>query len=136
MNKKRFYIIIISLATLGSLWFAFNLKRQQPLNESLTICLFKQVSSLPCPACGTTRSALFIANGDLNLAISTNPLGLLAFAGILLLPLWLLFDVMSGKPTLYNLSEKLNLQLRKPIYAYSLVALILINWGWNIIKGL
>ena len=55
--------------------------------EGKVICVFRNVTGLPCPFCGGTRSVGSILSGDLAEAWSFNPLG---FAAILILCLALL----------------------------------------------
>jgi hypothetical protein len=101
-----------------------------------TICLFKNVSSLPCPACGSTRSAMLITQGELKKAALQNPLGFLLVLGLFSLPIWLLHDLITRRASLFQFSQSINEVLKKPQYSYPLIILILINWCWNIFKGL
>jgi hypothetical protein len=79
-------------------WLAFGLPWPK--------CWFRQLTGLPCPACGATRSALALVHGDLGSAISHNPLLFLCYLGTLLLDLYcaiaLLFRIprlrLSGLP--------------------------------------
>jgi hypothetical protein len=55
-------------------------------------CLFRALTGVACPSCGTTRAFEALARGDLASAIALNPLvvvGVLAFVvGGLLAPAW------------------------------------------------
>ena len=48
--------------------------------EGKVICVFRNVTGLPCPFCGGTRSVGSVLSGDLAEAWSFNPLGLVAVA--------------------------------------------------------
>ena len=61
-------------ATLAVLW------RTGTLSAGPTLCPFRIVTGLPCPACGTTRAVGALLSGDLESAWSLNPMGLLAVA--------------------------------------------------------
>jgi hypothetical protein len=39
-----------------------------------TFCVFRAVTGVPCPTCGSTRATLALASGQLNLAFRYNPL--------------------------------------------------------------
>jgi len=135
MKQKRFYIIILSLLVAGVAWFGYNLMDAKQVNGP-TICLFKNVSSLPCPACGSTRSAILVTQGELQKAALQNPLGFLLVLGLFSLPIWLLYDSLTRRASLFQFSQSINEVLKKPQYSYPLIILILINWFWNIFKGL
>lgn len=47
------------------------------------LCLFRNLTGLPCPFCGTTRSIGSILQGDLGMALGFNPLGFLVIFGAL-----------------------------------------------------
>lgn len=43
-----------------------------------TVCLFKALTGLPCPACGSTRAAGHLAHADFTGALAMNPLATVA----------------------------------------------------------
>ncbi|MBV8532574.1 MAG: DUF2752 domain-containing protein [Verrucomicrobia bacterium] len=51
-------------------------------------CPFRQLTGLPCPTCGATRSALSLAHGDLAAAWQRNPLIFVCYAGAFILNLY------------------------------------------------
>lgn len=46
--------------------------------EGKILCVFRNITGLPCPFCGGTRSVGSVLSGDLAEAWSFNPLGLIA----------------------------------------------------------
>lgn len=42
------------------------------------MCLFRLVTGLPCPFCGTTRSLFELGQADLAASVQMSPLGLMA----------------------------------------------------------
>jgi len=85
---------------LAALWSAAAIAAMilQPLLVALAPvlrpCTFRSLTGIPCPTCGTTRTALALYQLDLSAAFLTNPLatavGIVFFAGgIAALP-WLL----------------------------------------------
>ncbi|MBX7152255.1 DUF2752 domain-containing protein [bacterium] len=43
------------------------------------ICIFKNLTNLPCPGCGFTRSFVYLAHGDLWNSLRMNPFGIIVF---------------------------------------------------------
>lgn len=73
-----------SALALRSLWLA-----AAPI---LRPCVFRAITGIPCPTCGTTRAATAFLDGDLISAFAANPLaaaaGLLFVVGAPLAALW------------------------------------------------
>jgi hypothetical protein len=70
-------------------------------------------------------------------ALWINPLGLVAAILLIVLPAWALYDGVQRERTLpraYRWAE-LQLQQQKLLYV-PLIAFVLVNWGWNILKDL
>lgn len=135
-NKKIYWIL--GLLTLGSYgWIGYHLLHTESHQAASTICLFKSVTGIPCPSCGITRSVLLLLQGDIMQALLINPLGILAMALLLIIPIWILLDLVRNKTSMlfvYTQSEEL-IRKQKLIYI-PLITLIAINWIWNITKGL
>jgi len=66
----------------------------------------------------------------------TNPLGIFLAIIMSIAPFWILFDKITKKNTLFNFYKKTEEILKKPRYAIPLIFLVIINWIWNITKGL
>lgn len=66
-----------------------------------------------------------------------NPLGLIAALSLLIIPAWMITDAVTHKNTLakFFLVAEQKIKTQKILYM-PLVALVLINWGWNILKDL
>jgi hypothetical protein len=128
--KNKLYIFLGTACFLGYLWFFANLKLQWlPVG-----CLFKKITNLPCPACGNTRAAMQIWEGNYLTAFNINPLGFLIAALMLVVPVWLFIDVAFKKQTLFNAYHKSQLLLKKQFYYLPAAVLIIANWVWNILK--
>ena len=136
MRQRQFYIIALCITLLGYLWIAFHFFYHGG-SADVTLCLFKRLSGYPCPACGGTRSLLLLSEGQWLSAAGLNPLGYLLAIGLILLPVWLLFDLLAKRPSMFLFSEKMNTFMRShKWFTFTFIILIIINWIWNIKKGL
>ena len=43
-------------------------------HQGMLFCLFRRLTGIPCPCCGTTRACLAILRGDFAAAVGFNPL--------------------------------------------------------------
>lgn len=128
------FIEVLCLA--AYLWIGINLA-QGVHSHPPAVCLFKSVTGLPCPSCGTTRSIIQLSHGDFVNAVQTNPLGVVAGIGLVLIPVWLLIDRLRQTSTFiraWHTAESLLVQKRW--VAATFIMVIAANWGWNIVKGL
>jgi hypothetical protein len=55
---------------------------------------------------------------------------------LLVLPVWLVFDLISRKSTLYHFYNRSERFLQRKWIAIPAILLVLLNWVWNIAKGL
>lgn len=135
-GKQKLYLILTSLCIGGYLLLIIEHLGVFPHDHLDTVCFFKLMTSIPCPACGSSRALLAILGGEYFTALMINPLGYLASLGLLVLPFWLIIDFINRKESLFRFyGRAINYIQRKPI-AISLIALVMINWVWNISKGL
>lgn len=102
--------------------------------QTPNLCLFKNVTGIPCPSCGTTHSVLKLVQMDWSGALMENPLGYVTGAGLLVIPVWIIFDLLKGTSSFYNQYKKTEELIRKRWVAASLIMLITANWIWTILK--
>ncbi|WP_255323803.1 DUF2752 domain-containing protein [Capnocytophaga stomatis] len=96
----------------------------------------KHITDIPCPSCGTTRSVVSFFEGNFVKSFYLNPLGILASLFLLIAPLVLLYDLVFRKTLFYQMYIKSEEYLKKAYVYIPLIFLILLNWIWNIQKGL
>jgi hypothetical protein len=133
---RKFYYFTTSFLIAGLGWMAWNLFYFQQSNPGLEICLLKNTVGLPCPSCGTTRSVLHLLQGDLSTAFFLNPLGIIAFVVMIVSPFWLLYDYYNSKRTLWTVYLQFLSFFQNKIFSIVVIVLVLLNWIWNIQKGI
>jgi len=136
LSRSKLYTILFISCLAGYIWLYIGIKINLTENKSVDICLIKHATNIPCPSCGSTRSVISLAEGRFTDALQINPLGYLIAIIMILTPIWILTDLFTKKETLLKSYQKIETYLRKPQYAIPLIALVIINWIWNITKGL
>jgi hypothetical protein len=106
-------------------------------HTEFTVCIFKNVTGWACPSCGITRSVLSLLHGRIGEALWINPLGILAALLLVLIPVWLIRDVVLNQQSFLKVFRQAEdaIRTKKSIYI-PLIMLVVINWGWNIMKDL
>jgi hypothetical protein len=136
MQKKKLYFFILGFALTGYAWVAGNHYLLQADRPTFNVCLFRMATGLPCPSCGTTHSVISISNGNFKAALNENILGYLAALLLLVIPVWIVGDLVLRKESFYTFYGQMEGYLRKKWIAYPAIILILVNWAWNIYKTL
>ena len=135
MSRNKLYTLWSAACIAGYIWLILNYHRSVHSIEP-GLCLFKRVTGIPCPSCGSTRSVLSMLNGDFMAAIRWNPFGILLTMLLLLAPFWILYDLVLHNDSLFRAYNRSELLLKKKWIALPLILLVLMNWIWNITKGL
>ena len=123
------YAAVIFMDVVAMLWFILcDIPRGTP---HFIICLFKNLTGYPCPACGTTRGLKFFFHLMPYEALMMNPLAVLVGTAMIVVLVWSIRDLVVGQPTMFNVARK-----KIPWYLIVLIAIFLIcNEIWNIHKG-
>jgi len=136
MSKKRLYVLLIAACFIGYAWISITYNRINSTGDEPGICLFKRITHVPCPSCGSTRSVLSLLHGDISGALYWNPIGLILLAILVISPIWVLYDVVCQKETLFIWFIKTENFLKRKWIAILLITIVVLNWIWNIYKGL
>jgi hypothetical protein len=92
-------------------------------------CVFKGLTSFPCPTCGATRAALLLAHGEVFASFSMNPLVSLCFTGAFLVFSYSLLAFFLHLPRPFmELSAREHVVIR-----VGAVMLVLMNWSYLVI---
>jgi len=136
MVRNKLYLLLLTACTAGYIWLIFTYYRIVTMTLEPGVCLIKRVTGIPCPSCGSTRSVLSVLNGDIVAALLWNPFGIIIVCFLVIIPFWILYDVLSHQNTLFNFYNHTELFLKRKWIAIPAIMLVLLNWIWNIFKGL
>jgi len=140
MKPNQLYTLFTILILAGYGWVGFHFFQPEPKQPMQTAmigtCMFKSVTGIACPACGTTRSVIHLAHGHVQQAAWINPFGFIAILFLILIPGWLLVDLISKQKTLYGAYVRAEEIIKTKTWVYvPLIMIVLINWFWNISKN-
>ena len=93
------------------------------------------MTTLPCPSCGSTRSLIALARGDLQESLYLNPIGILLAAMMIAGPFWICIDLIGKRSSLLNFYLRTEEVFRQRKYAVPAIILLTANWIWNFYKG-
>jgi hypothetical protein len=134
MRKKNFYIFFFFFTLTGYAWLVWNIFEY---TNRPAICMFRELTHLPCPSCGTTRAVMLLLSGHFLESAMVNPLGLLLAAAMIVIPIWMLADFLRKDSSLFRTYIRAEELFKKKLWlALPAISLIVINWIWNISKGI
>jgi hypothetical protein len=136
MTRNKLYVFLSSACTAGYIWLILTFHRNSSGIIEPGVCLFKRITTIPCPSCGITRSILCLLNGDFTGALYWNPFGAILAMALIIIPIWICYDLVGHKDTLFKTYNRAELILRRKWIALPLIGLVVLNWIWNIYKGL
>jgi hypothetical protein len=136
VSRNKLYGLVLTLSIAGYAWFFWNYKQLSAGHTTINVCIFRKITGIPCPSCGTTHSLLFILNGKPGDAFICNPLGFVVAFMLATIPLWIIIDLITRRNSFKIFYVKSELFLRKKWVALPAIILILIIWILNIKKYL
>lgn len=136
MSRKKLYLLLSIACFVGYVWVVFQFKYHIIDKLSFRMCIFKKVTTIPCPSCGSTRSVLELFRGNVIEAISFNPLGLIIITILMVAPVWILFDLILKKDSLYAFYNEMEKKIKQRKYYIPAILFVIIIWIWNIYKEL
>jgi len=122
--------IFISILGIYGILLALNLFNGIQSNH--TLCIFKNLTGIPCPGCGLTRGTLAIFEGNFSEAFSYNILSIPIMLAALISIGWLSFDLIKKKDTFI---KAINIPV-KITYLIPFFILTLTSWIVNIYRGI
>ncbi len=137
MSRSRLYTVVMLACAVGSTWLWIQSASLLPaLTGDNSTCLIKSISGVPCPSCGTTRSILELLDGHFITSLQWNPMGLIVLLIMVISPVWILIDLLFKKESFLRFYGRAENQLKSKWIAIPAIGLVIINWIWNICKGL
>ena len=124
-NQIEFGIIYggIALVMLGA-------GRLLPILSFAPDCVFKGLTGIPCPACGSTRSVVHVAHGDILSAFAMNPLTTLCLLSAIVYFIASLVSVAYDLPRInVILADK-----EKNVMRAGVAMILLAQWAYLIIQ--
>ena len=134
MPKKKLYLLILAFSLAGYSLIILNHYLLKMNKSTPNVCLFRQVTGIPCPSCGITHSVLSISKGNFRQALDDNVLGFPAALMLGIFPVWILVDLIRKKESFYRFYFWSESFLRKKWVAWSALSLLMVNWGWHIFR--
>lgn len=137
VSRNKLYALVLLACVGGYVWLFYNFFIVRKIvDNDFGICIFKEVTNIPCPSCGTTRSIVSLLHGDFVNTLFWNPLGIIVLLIMIISPIWIIFDLIIKQNTFHKFYRHFETVLRQKKYAIPLIGLIISNWIWNIYKGL
>jgi len=133
-SRDKFYTILMTACIAGYIWIYYSLNTIN--NPYFNGCLINKLTNIPCPSCGSTRSIILLIKGDFFEALKINPFGYVIAVIMTIYPIWILIDILTNNESLYILYKNIEATLKKRKYALPLILIVIVNWIWNITKGL
>lgn len=136
LNRNKLYSILFIACIAGYIWLYYSITSTMIKNKLVEVCLIKHVTNIPCPSCGSTRSVISLIRGNFIEAFALNPIGYIIVFIMFFAPVWIITDLILRNNSLFMCYQKLESYLKKPKYTIPLALLVIINWIWNITKGI
>lgn len=118
-NKNNLYRFFIAIISVGYLWLFYSWNKTE--QEGKIGCLFKKITSYPCPSCGTTRATILGFKGEWLQSLLINPFGIIVIVIMTIVPIWIGVDWIFKKETFYSFYKKANFHFKK-IYSLIIIA--------------
>ena len=134
MTRNKLYAILLIACFFGFIYLFYDIKYSE--NTHFGVCIIKSVTDFPCPSCGTTRAVQLLLQGKMFESLAMNPFGILVTLIMTIVPFWILFDIVIKKESFYIAYKKMEKTIRIQWLAAILILLVLLNWIWNIYKGI
>ena len=103
LSRNRLYLILLITSLAGYIWLYYNFTSNICKKDSYVFCIMKRLTGIPCPSCGSTRSIILLIKGNFAEAFKLNPLGYIIALIMLIMPLWIIRDLIMRKNSFFLL---------------------------------
>jgi len=129
-STAEIYYIILLFVFVFFIYFA--IRGVPNPNYKSSICIFKNLTGYPCPGCGTTRGVKYLLHGYFEKAILMNPLSYSTVLLAIITPIWIIKDFIKKQETFIKFTK-----VKIPNFMIIIIIILtILNWAWNIYKGL
>ena len=135
-NGNLLYRFWFAVSLAGYYWIFVSRNTSFSNETFFKTCFVKNITNFPCPSCGSTRAVHSILDGNFQEALMLNPLGFIVVFLLILVPLWIAKDWVTRKKSFQNFYQKFECYLSNKRILLPFWGLIVLNWIWNINKGL
>ncbi len=129
MSKRRFYCLALFLGLAGQFWIVYSWFRFEKQEEAFNTCIFRRVTSVPCPSCGTVHSIVAILHGNFIQALRENPLGYAVLLLVVIAPLWIIADLLTSREGFYRYYLGAERVLQRKRIFIPLILIIMAFWA-------
>jgi Protein of unknown function (DUF2752) len=136
VSRIKLYYLVLLFTVAGYAWIAWNYKNLSKSDNGISVCMFKNITGLPCPSCGTTHSVFYVIQGKPMDAFNCNPLGFIIVIILIIFPLWIISDLILRKNSFHSFYNKSEIFLKKKWVALPAIIFVLIIWILNIKKSI
>lgn len=129
MYRKELRIIFLLYIT-GLVWlFLFFL-----VDVDVVLCPFRALTTLPCPACGTTRALVCVAQGYVGRALLLNPNILFILPATIIYTVAGIIDLLFGKSYIPFLYGKVKALLSNKLILAAFLLFESLVWLHNLLR--
>jgi hypothetical protein len=132
ISRGRLYSLLLFLSACGYLWLYAS--SHYLFRGEWGGCWIRYIFGIPCPSCGNTRAVHAAFHGEWLASLYYNPLGLLLAALMVVIPVWIVVDLLRGSSSFLRAYQATEQKLQRWPYAVTGIVAIIINWIWNIMK--
>src|SRR5262245_61593799 len=97
MNDGRSKYVLFLIALIAGAGLTAAQKSGHGIPADHTLCLFKNITTVPCPSCGLTRAMVYLVDGNTADAVMTNPLVILVLGLAMAGTVAIVRDVIVGR---------------------------------------
>ena len=94
------------------------------------LCLFRLVTTIPCPGCGMARATVALFHFDITTSLSYNILCIPFTIAVIISLLWAMSDLITHKEGFYHFVRR-DFSFTTKVFLFSL---IMIDWVVNVIR--
>jgi hypothetical protein len=102
----------------------------KPYLGILPACAFHELTGLPCPTCGGTRSLVALSGLKLGASFNYNPMIMMGIVGLVLFSFAVLLGVIFKRRTVIVFSS-----FEKKTIRFAIFILIIANWAFLILQA-